>query len=148
MLHATHLSYATYICGVSCTQWNMSCNMYRHVNTPRQIEVAGCYTHVSSVFVKIRRILYVSKPDMHPLHTRTHTHTHTKHTHTHTHTHTPPPDGAGPRSAIGRAPDSWVRGPGFDTRSGNILSLFLPLFQEGQLSVTGESMCTKYWLTA
>ena len=24
----------------------------------------------------------------------------------------------------------------------------LPLFPEGQLSVTGESMCTKYWLTA
>ena len=48
---------------------------------------------------------------------------------------------AGPRSAIGRAPDSKVRGPGFDTRSGNA-------FQEGQLSVTGESMCTKYWLTA
>ena len=24
----------------------------------------------------------------------------------------------------------------------------LSLFQEGQLSVTGESMCTKYWLTA
>ena len=23
-----------------------------------------------------------------------------------------------------------------------------PLIQEGQLSVTGESMCTKYWLTA
>ena len=22
------------------------------------------------------------------------------------------------------------------------------VFQEGQLSVTGESMCTKYWLTA
>ena len=40
------------------------------------------------------------------------------------------------------------RGPGFDTRSGNILSFLLPLFQEGQLSVTGESMCTKYWLTA
>ena len=37
---------------------------------------------------------------------------------------------------------------GFDTRSGNILSFLLPLFQEGQLSVTGESMCTKYWLTA
>ena len=55
---------------------------------------------------------------------------------------------AGPRSAIGRAPDSYVRGPGFDTRSGNILSFLLPLFQEGQLSVTGESMCTKYWLTA
>ena len=31
-----------------------------------------------------------------------------------------------PRSAIG------VRGPGFDTRSGNILSFLLPLFQEGQ----------------
>ena len=28
------------------------------------------------------------------------------------------------------------------------LSFLLPLFQEGQLSVTGESMCTKYWLTA
>ena len=41
-----------------------------------------------------------------------------------------------------------VRGPGFDTRSGHILSFLLPLFQEGLLSVTGESMCTKYWLTA
>ena len=30
----------------------------------------------------------------------------------------------------------------------NILSFLLPLFQEGQLSVTNESMCTKYWLTA
>ena len=49
---------------------------------------------------------------------------------------------------LGTAPDSQVRGPGFDTRSGNILSFLLPLFQEGQLSVTGESMCTKYWLTA
>ena len=37
---------------------------------------------------------------------------------------------------------------GFYTRSGNILSFLLPLFQEGQLSVTGESMCTKNWLTA
>ena len=55
---------------------------------------------------------------------------------------------AGLRSAIGRAPDSEVRGPGFDTRSGNILPFLLPLFQEGQLSVTGKSMCTKYWLTA
>ena len=27
-------------------------------------------------------------------------------------------------------------------------SFLLPLFQEGQLSFTGESMCTKYWLTA
>ena len=32
--------------------------------------------------------------------------------------------------------------------SGNILSFLLPLFQEGQLSVTGKSMCTKYWLIA
>ena len=40
-----------------------------------------------------------------------------------------------------------VRGPGFDARSGHILSFLLPLIQEGQLSVTGESMCTKYWLT-
>ena len=54
----------------------------------------------------------------------------------------------GPHSAIGRAPDSQNRGPGFDTQSGNIFSFLLPLFQEGQLSVTGESMCTKYWLTA
>ena len=42
----------------------------------------------------------------------------------------------------------FQEGPGFDTRSGNILLFLLPLFQEGQLSVTGESMCTKYWLTA
>ena len=40
------------------------------------------------------------------------------------------------------------RGPGFDTRSGHILSFLFPLIQEGQLSVTGESVCTKYWLTA
>ena len=26
--------------------------------------------------------------------------------------------------------------------------ILLPLIQEGQLSVTGESMCTKYWLSA
>ena len=62
--------------------------------------------------------------------------------------HLSPNSEAGPRSAIGRAPDSKVRGPGFDTRSGNILSFLLPLFQEGQLSVTSQSMCTKYWLTA
>ena len=47
---------------------------------------------------------------------------------------------AGPRGTIGS--------PGLATRSGNILSFLLPLFQEGQLSVTGESVCTKYWLTA
>ena len=52
------------------------------------------------------------------------------------------------RSAVGRAPNSYVRGPGFDTRPGHILSFLLPLIQEGQLSVTGKSMCTEYWLTA
>ena len=40
-----------------------------------------------------------------------------------------------------------ARGPGFDTLSGNILPFLLPLIQEGQLSVTGESMCTKYCLS-
>ena len=43
---------------------------------------------------------------------------------------------ARPRSAVSRAPGSQVRGPRFDTRSGHILSFLLPLFQEGQLSVT------------
>ena len=55
---------------------------------------------------------------------------------------------AGPRNAVGRVPDSQVRHPWFDTRSGHILSFLLPLIQEGQLSVTGERMCKKYWLTA
>ena len=32
--------------------------------------------------------------------------------------------------------------------SSHILSFLLSLIQEEQLSVTGESMCTKYWLTA
>ena len=55
---------------------------------------------------------------------------------------------SGLRSAVGRASDSRARGLGFDTRSGHTLSFLLPLIQEGHLSVTGESMCTKYWLTA
>ena len=55
---------------------------------------------------------------------------------------------AGPCSAVGRALDWQGRGPGLDTRSGHILSFLLPLIEEGQLSVTDESMCTKYWLTA
>ena len=54
----------------------------------------------------------------------------------------------GTNAKTGQGPTVLARGPGFDTRSGNILSFLLPLFQEGQLSVTGESMCTKYWLTA
>ena len=54
----------------------------------------------------------------------------------------------GPRSAVGSASASRARGPGFDTRSGHVLSFLLPLIQKGQLSVTGESMSTKYWLIA
>ena len=54
---------------------------------------------------------------------------------------------ARPCSAVGRAPDLKARGSGFDTQSGHILSFLLPL-QDWQLSVTDESMCTKYWLTA
>ena len=50
---------------------------------------------------------------------------------------------AGPRSSVGSSSDSRARGPGFDTRSGHILPFLLPLIQEGWLSVTGESMCTK-----
>ena len=55
-----------------------------------------------------------------------------------------------PRKSVVRLTDrpDMTIDVGFDTRSGNILSFLLPLFQEGQLSVTGESMCTKYWLTA
>ena len=55
---------------------------------------------------------------------------------------------AGPRSAVGSASDSRARGPGFDTRSGYVLPFLPPLIQDGQLSVTAKSMCTKYWLTA
>ena len=57
-------------------------------------------------------------------------------------------DSAGLRRAVGSPSDSGVRGPGFDTWSSPILAFLLPLIQEGQLSVTGESMCMKYWLTA
>ena len=55
---------------------------------------------------------------------------------------------AGPCSAVSSLSDSRARGPRFDTRSGHKVSFLLPLIQEGQLSVTGESMCMKYWLTA
>ena len=43
-----------------------------------------------------------------------------------------------PGRAVGSTSESRTRGPGFDTRSGNILSFLLPLIQERQLSVTGE----------
>ena len=39
---------------------------------------------------------------------------------------------------------SEVLGSMLDTWSGHILSFLLPLIHEGQLSVTGESMCMKY----
>ena len=47
-------------------------------------------------------------------------------------------------TSVGRASDSRAKGPGFDTRSGHIHAFLFPLIQEGQLSVTGESMCTTY----
>ena len=46
---------------------------------------------------------------------------------------------AGPRSAS----DTRARGPGFDTRSGHILSFFLPLSQEGQLSYVHEVLVNR-----
>ena len=52
-----------------------------------------------------------------------------------------------PHSAVGGVSDSKARGPGLDTWSGHILSCTLPLIQEGQSSVPGKNMCTKYWLT-
>ena len=55
---------------------------------------------------------------------------------------------AGPRSAVGSASDARARGPGFDTRSGLVVSFLFLLIQEEQLSVTGDSMCTKYWITS
>ena len=45
---------------------------------------------------------------------------------------------AGPRSAIGRAPDSLVRGPGFDTRSGNILSFSFRFFKKGNCQLLAK----------
>ena len=45
---------------------------------------------------------------------------------------------AGQRRAVGSASGSRTRGPGFETRSVNVLSFLLPLIEEGQLSVTGE----------
>ena len=55
---------------------------------------------------------------------------------------------AGLCSAVSSASDSRAGDPRFDTKSGHILSFLLPMIQVGQLSVTGESMCTKYWFTA
>ena len=54
------------------------------------------------------------------------------------------------------APGRIAQSVGHLTRKSGVLgsipglatSFLLPLIQEAQLSVTGESMCTKYWLTA
>ena len=51
-------------------------------------------------------------------------------------------------STICRVLLQTARDPEFDTQAGHILSFLLPLIQERQMSVTGVSMCTKYWLTA
>ena len=50
---------------------------------------------------------------------------------------------AGPHSTFGSASASRTRGPRFATQSGHMLSFPRLLIQEGQLSVTGESICTK-----
>ena len=52
---------------------------------------------------------------------------------------------AGLCSTVGQTQEPEVQGsvPGVS----HILSFLFPLMQEGQLSVTGESMCMKYWLT-
>ena len=50
---------------------------------------------------------------------------------------------AGLCSAVGSTSDSRARGARFKAWSGHILVFLLPLIQEGQLSVTGKSMCTK-----
>ena len=48
------------------------------------------------------------------------------------------------RSAVGSASDSRARGPGFDTRSGHILSFLHPMIQEGQLSLLAKvNVCAR-----
>ena len=67
---------------------------------------------------------------------------------------------AGPGSSVGSASASYADGREFDSPVSKysfveigheIISTtipLLPLIQVGQLSATGERMCTKYWLTA
>ena len=45
---------------------------------------------------------------------------------------------AGTRSAIGRPPDSYVRGPGFDTRSGNIFRFSFRFFKKGSCQLLAK----------
>ena len=61
---------------------------------------------------------------------------------------------AGLHSAFSRASDFRFRGRKFESHLGliTVMEIFyghspLALIQEGQLSVTGKSMCAKYWLT-
>ena len=51
-----------------------------------------------------------------------------------------------PRKSVVRLPDRPDMT--LNVYRGRKTTMQQPLFQEGQLSVTGESMCTKYWLTA
>ena len=44
----------------------------------------------------------------------------------------------GPRSSVGRAPDSKVRGPGLDTRSGHILSISVRWFKRGSCQLLAK----------
>ena len=53
-----------------------------------------------------------------------------------------------PGSSVCSASDLRATGLWFNTPSGHILSLLLLLIQEVQLSVTGESVYTNYWLTS
>ena len=55
---------------------------------------------------------------------------------------------AGLCSPVGGTSDPGARSLGFNIQSSYILSFLLPLIQAGQLPVTGESMCMRYWLTA
>ena len=55
---------------------------------------------------------------------------------------------AGARNTVGSSFDSSVIGLGLETRYATYFLFLLPLIQEEQLSVTGESMGTQYWLTA
>ena len=61
---------------------------------------------------------------------------------------------AGRSSSVGSASAWYVDGRGFDWQNVFVefgqkiistASLSLPLIQEGQLSVTRDRMCTKYW---
>ena len=51
-------------------------------------------------------------------------------------------ESAGPRSSARLIQKPEAPGPRFDTRFGHLSSFLLPLIQEGQFSVKGESICS------